>query len=674
MSFFYRIVKHCFFLLVIFHACGLQATSLLIDLKDPGKIYREPSSYQLLLDNGHHYTPPQIQSDATLPWQVIPADFVFSPTEEYWFQFNIGAGETSRPWLLTPGLWHQAELYTEREDGAWTLSELNVFMPLEARMVPHKFPFYHFTPADKPLRFLLRVQGFRYGREASAQFPWIASEQKVLSEQSRERYIQGIYLGFAFGLAGFHLVLFFWSREKTYLWLVAAALTSPLFFHAFYGVGLVSLWPNFPAWDEYSAVILGGLTTAIYLRFGSSYLRLRQKMPKIAKIVNGCFFAIILSSGAAFYHPVNLLGLQAFLQAACALLIFVVAIQLSLRGVRYAWYFVAGNSLVLLVLVLWSLVETGIVPYAWLPVPLGRLMLLAASTQGILLALGMVGRMQLMRQEILRQELAREKLISLQERQTKKLMEAQNEVLSSKNMALKEIDELKDEFLAKTSHELNTPLNGIIGLSEVLLDDSYALSKEERHEYLEIIVARSEHLRDLVSELLQFAQTKNDTIKLSKEKLDLVEQVRRLTLSFAPAAKNKGLELVVRDHLEAKLSEKQKGSPLWVEADLRRIRQILAILIDNAIKYTDRGKVDVSFRQLKKQIEIRISDTGMGIDKSHWAAVFDPFKQIPDANMPRGGAGLGLSICQHLVALHHGSLELESELGRGSTFILKLPL
>ncbi|MDH5630843.1 MAG: HAMP domain-containing histidine kinase, partial [Gammaproteobacteria bacterium] len=282
---------------------------------------------------------------------------------------------------------------------------------------------------------------------------------------------------------------------------------------------------------------------------------------------------------------------------------------------------------------------------------------------GILLALGMVERMQSMRQAMLQQALENERQRSEEERQTKALIQAQNIELESSNKALKELDILKDDFLARTSHELNTPLSGIIGLSQILLDDKIDLTDKERREYLDLIISRGEHLKDLVSELLEFVKTRKESITLYPEVIDVKTHINKVALTFENQAKAKSLNLIYQNIVE-----------MDCRADPRRFRQILTILLDNAIKYTDKGEVEITAEAEDNTLLVQVKDSGIGIKAKHLSEIFKPFHQLKQGQKTREGAGLGLSICRHLVELHGGSLHIESEFGKGSTFTCSFPL
>ncbi len=230
---------------------------------------------------------------------------------------------------------------------------------------------------------------------------------------------------------------------------------------------------------------------------------------------------------------------------------------------------------------------------------------------------------------------------------------------------LRKIDKLKDEFLANTSHELRTPLNGIIGLSESLIDGVAGDLPELAITNLAMIIASGKRLASLVNDILDFSKLKRQELQLQKKPVD-IRVLTGLVLKFSePLLASKNLTL--RNNTSPDVPP--------VDGDENRLQQILHNLIGNAIKFTASGSVTVSAAENKGMVEISIADTGIGIPKDKFDAVFKSFEQV-DASISReyGGTGLGLAITKQLIELHGGKIWVESEVGTGSTFTFTLPI
>lgn len=224
----------------------------------------------------------------------------------------------------------------------------------------------------------------------------------------------------------------------------------------------------------------------------------------------------------------------------------------------------------------------------------------------------------------------------------------------------------KSEFLANMSHEIRTPLAAIIGYADVVLDN---LVDTESRNHIQTIKRNGEHLLDIVNDVLDLAQIEAEKLIIDPEPLDLPALIEDLLVSLQLPANEKGLELVV---------EYDGKIPKWIEADSKRLRQVLINLIGNAIKFSERGKVRLRMRVVggeQPAIEFAVIDNGIGMDHRQISRLFQPFTQ-GDASISRryGGTGLGLTISRRFVEMMGGTIEVESALGSGTTFQIRLPI
>ncbi len=237
--------------------------------------------------------------------------------------------------------------------------------------------------------------------------------------------------------------------------------------------------------------------------------------------------------------------------------------------------------------------------------------------------------------------------------------------LRDKNMQLSRLDALKDEFLANTSHELRTPLAGIIGIAESMRAGATGSLPSSAIRNLDLVVASGRRLANLVGDILDFSRLKNKDLSLHLKPVDLGNVVETLCTVLHPLASGKGISLINR----------LDGSLPLVQADEDRLQQIFYNLIGNGIKFTPAGSLTITAKPYDQLLQVAITDTGIGIAQDKLADIFLSFEQV-DSTETRsfGGTGLGLSITKDLVKLHQGTLDVQSELGRGTTFFLNLPL
>lgn len=245
-----------------------------------------------------------------------------------------------------------------------------------------------------------------------------------------------------------------------------------------------------------------------------------------------------------------------------------------------------------------------------------------------------------------------------------KELEREREVvkkLSEANDRLKQANKLKDEFLATTSHELRTPLTAILGFTSVLKDE--IPEDAEYREFLDIIEDSGGRLMETLNSLLDLAKLRAGIMEINLEALNLYQATYQEVVQFQEAASRKGLKLRVERPQES----------YYAMADMHGLSRVLHNLVGNAIKFTDEGEVCVSFGKSVQGVELRIQDTGIGIEAKFLPELFNAFIQESDGlSRTHEGTGLGLAITSGIVQLMGASIRVESEKGMGSTFIVEL--
>jgi signal transduction histidine kinase len=222
---------------------------------------------------------------------------------------------------------------------------------------------------------------------------------------------------------------------------------------------------------------------------------------------------------------------------------------------------------------------------------------------------------------------------------------------------------LKDEFVSVVSHDLRTPLNAILGWTSMLQDGSVDPPMSKRA--LQTIHDNATRQLRLVEDLLDLSRLQSGRMALNIEEVDLRGLLRGVVESIVPVAAGGNLQLDVETIPALKL-----------RGDTRRLEQVFFNLLGNAVKFTpEGGRVAIGVRDLNGAVEIRVTDTGEGIDPAFLPHVFDPFRQADGETARRhGGVGLGLSIARELIEAHKGSITAESAgIGRGASFIVRLP-
>jgi signal transduction histidine kinase/ActR/RegA family two-component response regulator len=221
----------------------------------------------------------------------------------------------------------------------------------------------------------------------------------------------------------------------------------------------------------------------------------------------------------------------------------------------------------------------------------------------------------------------------------------------------------KSAFLAFMSHEIRTPLNGVLGMVQAMGRDELTPSQRER---LGVVASSGETLLLLLNDLLDLSRIEAGRLDLEDGVVDLAAAAETARLAFAPLAAEKGIDLRLQAPPET------QG---WWAGDPARIQQIIANLVANAVKFTERGEVVIALSREPDGLAVTVSDTGSGIAPGRLATLFDRFVQADAATSRQyGGSGLGLAICRQLAELMGGSIGAESRLGEGSRFTVHLPM
>ena len=224
---------------------------------------------------------------------------------------------------------------------------------------------------------------------------------------------------------------------------------------------------------------------------------------------------------------------------------------------------------------------------------------------------------------------------------------------------------IKSAFLASMSHELRTPLNSIIGFLGLVESELAGPLNFEQKKQLRMASGSAQHLLNLVNDVLDISKIEAGELRVESEQFDIIELLSMTCDNLIPLAQKKNLSLVFSNTIDS----------LSLVSDKRRIQQIFINIINNAIKFTETGDIIVSCQHTGDYFEVSVQDSGIGIAEEDLDTIFEPFRQIDSGTERRyEGTGLGLSICLKLLTLLGGDLEVDSRLGKGSCFIIRLPL
>ena len=244
-------------------------------------------------------------------------------------------------------------------------------------------------------------------------------------------------------------------------------------------------------------------------------------------------------------------------------------------------------------------------------------------------------------------------------------VEERTKELNEAVLHLKDLDKLKSIFLASMSHELRTPLNSIIGFTGIMLMGLSGELNNEQKKQLEKVKNSASHLLNLINDILDISKIEAGKVDVYTEKINLRNIIKGVVDTVSPMTKEKNLEI-----------NYSLPKNIELESDERRLKQVLMNLVSNAVKYTEKGSVNITANVLKGgKVKIKVTDTGIGVSKEEMRKLFQPFQQIDSSlTKEQAGTGLGLYLSKKLITLLGGSIAVKSEHRKGSEFSFVHPL
>lgn len=596
----------------------------------------------------------------------------------YWVCFGLKNSSIRKEWLLEVGfpMLDKIELFiannhkNKQTSSGYIVKKAGDLLPFDKREVKHQnFVFHLSTPSPQEQRFYLRIE-----TKSSMQIPLTIWTAKAFSERDhRKQIVLGLYYGIILIMFLYNLFLFFSLGDLNYFYYVMYILNVGFIQMALNGISYEYLWPAFPWWNNKSFPFFIGVLIFWVSKFSSSFLITKVHAPKMDKsfpVLMGLSVLVMVWSFLGDYSTSIKLG------TGLTLIFIFTAMSAGIiswrKGYHPARFFVISWFILIIGTSLLILRAYGLVPHNFITT---YSMQIGSALELALLSLALADRISIMRKE-----------------------KEQAQALAIDN--LHRSDQLKDDFLANTSHELKTPLNGIIGIADSMLDGVIGNITKSQGSHLSMILTSGKRLLNLVNDILDFSKLKHQDITLNKNPVDMRQVTELVMILSRPLVAGR-----FRDEDAPSIQLKNgidKNLPP-VLGDENRLQQIMHNLIGNAIKFTDMGMVKVSAQVISPPptggglahsartglhrgvesmskgeadfLEITVSDTGIGIPKEKLDSIFESFEQA-DASISRmyGGTGLGLSITKQLIELHGGTIRVNSRVGKGSRFIFTLPL
>ncbi|HPJ36633.1 MAG TPA: ATP-binding protein [Spirochaetota bacterium] len=560
----------------------------------------------------------------------------------YWVKFRITFPDESihgsRKWFIKyawPNL-TSVTAYICEPGGTFRISETGASHTVSLREIPIRS--YIFPLINQPGRTVtayIRVQS-----TGVLIFPLsIISEKKMFGEIRMENIMTGIFIGVMLILIFYHLLLYTAVKDRDYLYFVSFIFAQILFY-----------------------ILNEGL--------------LQPYIGLVSNMLRGVLMSFTAATGAviATLFSVHMLNLKKDLPAAAMLFYFFISIYILaafssfILPEKYIWSIFFLLSLIqdftlVTVTIIRIMQKYSLARYFLIISILG----LTSNTSYMLIRFDLVSPELFSRNVLLFFTIAQAFILSyaISLRVTK----IERERIDAQALAIENLEkteQFKNEFLANTSHELKTPLHGIVGLSELMLKSGKEKLEEKTRENLSLIAMSGRRLMTLVNDILDFSSIRQGSLALTREPVELRGTVSAVFSLILPLTGGKAIEL--RNSIPADFHP--------VFADESRLRQIFTNLIGNALKYTPFGVIEVSsVTDNYGMAAISVSDTGIGIKSEDMDRIFNSFEQGENSiSRSHGGTGLGLAITRKLVELHGGTISVKSEPGKGSDFTFTLPI
>jgi signal transduction histidine kinase/ActR/RegA family two-component response regulator len=558
------------------------------------------------------------------------------------------AGETDRIFLEVPyAPLDKVDFYQRGKDGAWIRLRAGDHRPLSARPIRHYAPVFPVvvTPGAETEIFLkVRSTG-------SLRIPLTLWHQQAFYDHTQgQLMVFGVYFGLLALIFVFNLLFYLWLKDRSFLFYIAYVGMMAIFQGAYTGLGYLFAWDNHATFNAYAVVVALHLVNLFALMFANSVLRLRQRMPRAVKVVETLKWISLLLAPASIVLPYSLM-LQAgtLMGVVCSLTVIILSVMSAVQGQRTAQLFLVAWLLFLASGIVLAGVAMGILPAN--PVTTNSL-LIGSGLEAILLSIMLADRVHTTERDRTRSE------------QKAKI------ALQAVNRALLESNRVKDEFLATISHEMRTPMNGIL---QCLTHVRTEKSPVKFNEFIDNAEDSAQNLMNLIESVLSYTELQTHEFRIHNEPFRLQRMIGDLRENFSRLAPQKGLDFAI---------DIADNVPAVLVGDRRRLSQILTNLLDNAIKFTGHGKVRMAIEadavdayNQRAQLSFRVTDTGIGIPAGMEIAVFDRFRQLSASrSRQHGGLGIGLAVCKQIAQLMGADLRYQSRIGEGTEFTMALNL
>ena len=573
-------------------------------------------------------------------------------TSVFWLRIDLRyvprKDRSPHSWLLElayPPMDH-LELYLPDADGQYRLVQrTGDALPYVTRQIKQNNYLFEvpFQPDEAKTVYL------RLHSQGSVQAPvslWSANA--YLEAQPSRLYVLGLIYGVLLGMLVYNLFIFLSVRDRSYLYYILYIASFGLYQVSVNGAGVEYFWPDSPWWANAATPFFIGAAGFFGCQFSRSFLQTARHSRWMDRLLVGLmvYGAVVMALSLSTSYALAL-RLATALALCFTVVIFTAGILAWWRGLRLARYFIIAWTAFLLGGIVNTLMVLGYLPNVFITMYASQI---GSALEVGLLSLALADRINVLR-----------------DRQAQTLKEAGLK-LEQANQELAASNRLKDEFLATVTHELRTPMNGVIGSLELM---QTVPMEPDLAQYQHTAAGSARDMMRMVDDILILTELQAGRLYPRNEPFSLQALLDSMQMQFSRQAHGKGLTFTV---------ERAAGLPDRLQGDSKKLALCLGCLIDNGIKFTREGSVKVRVSGGEPaddhvQVTFKVTDSGIGFSHRDEETLYQRFYQL-DGSMTReyGGLGIGLAICRQLAELLGGHLHHQSEPGRGSCFELTLRL
>lgn len=555
----------------------------------------------------------------------------------YWFRFTLDFEHSQiHDWFLEIpfSLLDTVILYQPTLNGDYEATKVGDRLVFSDRVIPVKNFLFPLDNQQRKQTYYMYVS-----TQDSVQVPiGVWPEQEYMPEYAQTIGLQMAFFGAMLVMMIYNIFIFISTRDKTYLFYIGFIGLMLLFQLGLQGFSHQWIWPNNPWWSNISIPLLGVLSLNCGLLFVRKLLQTRQTLPKFDVVLRCISYAMVITV------PVIVFGDYDF---AIDVSLVVTSIFFNLTLIAIILLVLKGDRTAKIVLVAWSvflisgsLSMLGV--QGWLPLEVAgtHVLQIGSMMEVVLLSLALADRIKILRKEKLDMEIM------------------SSEILQISNDQLEKSNRMKDAFIATISHEIKTPMNAILGSSQLLREETL---NDQQIEYVDTIDRSGDLLVSILDNVLEYSKLEAGKVVIKEREVDTEDMFEEILSLFDVQLRDKPIQLWLSfsDNVPAKI---------YIDDAL--FKHVIMNLLSNAIKFTAKGFVWLHVSApINNKLKIEVSDTGIGMNSEQQARIFKAFTQADDStSRSYGGTGLGLVISKNICTLMQGAIDVASESGVGTTF------